>query len=173
MPLYAPALRVEYFAAHFYFSCYFHAPHIICPPSQYLAAAVPGDEEDHLCIWYGSTIRNQSKGPVFGAGMVGMSIEKTCVINQTIRVLWFWLPTYSPERALLLRLRSQSVPYLLLCFRTDRAATMELLTLRKLSANFFLGSVIFTGGMQRLNLKRITRSPVSSYHGHILHLCAR
>ena len=52
------------------------APRIICPPSQYLAEAVPENEGDNPFISLKSIIRNQSKGLGCGVGMVGTSVEK-------------------------------------------------------------------------------------------------
>ena len=54
-----------------------HLTHL--PAQPYLAEAVPEDEEDYPGIWYESIIRNQSKGFILGASMVGMSIEKARV----------------------------------------------------------------------------------------------
>lgn len=47
----------------------------ICPPSHPLAEAVPGTEEDYPCISRRSVIRNQSKGPACGVGMVRVLFE--------------------------------------------------------------------------------------------------
>ena len=49
----------------------------ICPPSQLLAEAVPEDEEDYPRFLRRPVIRNQFKGSACGAGVVGMSFEKS------------------------------------------------------------------------------------------------
>jgi hypothetical protein len=60
------------------------APHIICPHSAIPpTTAVPGDEEDYPLHFGWPVIRNQSKGSVRGAGMVGSSFEKTRVDSST------------------------------------------------------------------------------------------
>ena len=57
-----------------------YIPRIICPCSQILAVAVPGNEGDCPFISLKSIIRNQSKGLECGMSMVGTSFEKTYVI---------------------------------------------------------------------------------------------
>lgn len=68
-------------------------PRIICPPSHLLAEAVPGNEEDHPCILLRSVIRNQSKGPVCGAGMVEVLFENEPTRSSEICVWWLALST--------------------------------------------------------------------------------
>ena len=51
-------------AAVFYSSSFSLSTSHICPPSLFLAEAVPGDEEDYPCIFRGPVIRNPyKKGP--------------------------------------------------------------------------------------------------------------
>lgn len=68
-------------------------PRIICPPSHVLAEAVPGNEEDHPCILRRSVIRDQSKGPMYGAGLVEVLFENKPTRSSEICVWWLALCT--------------------------------------------------------------------------------
>lgn len=67
-------------------------PRNICPPSQYLAEAVPGNEEDYPCIVHSPVIRKPYLGAVRNVGLVELVIEKI-LFRLTMSDWWLCLPT--------------------------------------------------------------------------------
>lgn len=106
------------------FFCYIE-PRNICPPSHTLAEAVPGNEEEYPYISYWSVIRNQSKGPICGVGMVEALFENKPIrsfgivyggwnLLQTLHasLLATW-PHHSSLCCVPIRLRSYLLTYLI------------------------------------------------------------
>lgn len=140
---------IEHVLAHITLALLFYlSPRIICPPSLFLAAAVPGNEGDYPCTLYSPSFAKKSLRGCIGCGNGGIAYE-IAVVNYPFYVRWLWCPTFISHTPNLYSFPKYHSSYAFLSpgiFRVAQPQYQHLLTFRKLTAGFLLGGFVFTGG---------------------------